>query len=71
MACDTCGKVGTDFNDLREIYQTSEVKSICPDCEKVINKQLGKLQAAASNIQINLLKRFINMLRAKATGETK
>ena len=72
MACDACGKTGTSLSDLRSIYQTDEVKVVCPDCEKIINKQLGKLQTATSNIQISLLKRFVNMLHSKSKqGDTK
>ena len=67
MACDACGKTGTSLSDLRSIYMTSEVKAVCPDCEKIINKQLGKLQTATSNIQISLLKRFVNVLHSKWT----
>jgi len=70
MACDICGAKGTRLNDLRTIYQTDEVKVICNDCEKVVNNQLGKLQTVVFNIQTSWLKRFVNMLHAKATGET-
>lgn len=69
MACDICGKTGVYLNDLLGIYQTDEVKSICSDCEKVVNVQLRKIQKMTLKMHIHLLKRFILELRAPTKCE--
>jgi len=66
MACDICGKTGTSLSDLRSAYATSDIKSICPDCEKVVNRQLSKIQTVTSRMVIDLLKRFICGMRKPA-----
>jgi hypothetical protein len=67
MACDICGKTGTPLSDLREIYQTDDIKSICHDCEKVVNKQLGSIQSMTGRLQRVLLKRFIGERKERIT----
>lgn len=59
MACDTCGKTGEPLVDLLSTYQTRDVKSICYECEKVVNAQHGRLLSMVLNIKTALLKRFI------------
>lgn len=68
MACDICGKTGTSLNDLRPVYASPDIKSICPGCEKVVNRQLSKIQTVTSNMVIDLLKRFICGQRERATA---
>lgn len=63
MACDICGKVGTTLTPLRDIYQTDDIKDICPDCEKIVNAQLNKIQASHGQAQRSLLKRFMTILK--------
>jgi hypothetical protein len=65
MACDICGKTGTPLSDLREIYQTDEIKVMCPDCEKVVNKQLRSIQDMTGRMQRALLKLFMGERKAK------
>jgi len=67
MACDICGKTGTSLSDLREIYQTDDIKSICPDCEKVVNKQLNSIQSVTGRLQCVLLKRFMGERKERIT----
>lgn len=67
MACDICGKIGTPLNDLREIYQTDVIKSICPDCEKVVNKQLDSIQSMTGRMSCALLKRFMSERKERIT----
>lgn len=66
MACDICGKRGTSLAELRSVYQTDEIKAVCPDCEKVINGKLSALQKWASTAVRQLLKLFIRERAAQA-----
>lgn len=59
MACDVCGKKGTTLNDLLKQYSTNDIKAVCPDCERVINKQHSELTDAVFKIRAEWLKRFI------------
>jgi hypothetical protein len=59
MACDLCGKRGTHLAPLLSIYKTDDVQEICPECEKVVNKQLSKIQSMTTKIIITLMKRFL------------
>lgn len=68
MACDICGKTGTPLGELINLYQTDDIKAICPDCEKVVNKQLRSIQAMTVRIQKALLRRF--MAERKTKKET-
>lgn len=63
MACDICGNNKESLADLRAIYQTDKVKQVCPACEKVLNKELSKLQSVVSNIQRGWFKNFITQLK--------
>ena len=67
MACDICGKTGTPLSDLRGIYQTDDIKAICPDCEKVVNKQLDSIQSMTGRLQRALLKRFMGERKERIT----
>ena len=67
MACDICGKTGTPLSDLREIYQTDDIKAICHDCEKVVNKQLNSIQSMTGRLQRALLKRFMGERKERIT----
>lgn len=68
MACDICGQTGKPLTSLRDSYQTAEVKDICYDCEKIVNRQHSKLLSMVLNILADLLKRFITEKRAKAVS---
>ncbi len=59
MACDVCGKTGTDLVDLLSTYQTADIKSICPSCEKIVNRKHGKLLSMVLNIKAELMKNFM------------
>ena len=67
MACDICGKTGTSLSDLREIYQTDDIKSICPDSETGVNKQLNSLQTMTGRLQCVLPKRFMGERKERIT----
>ena len=68
MACDICGKRGTVLADLRQIYQTDDIKSICPECETAVNGKLSALQKWTSTLIRRLLKLF---MRERATQAAK
>lgn len=59
MACDICGKTGTNLVDLLPAYQTDDIKDICPSCEKIVNRKHGKLLSMVLNIKAELLKNFM------------
>lgn len=63
MACDICGKTGTALADLLQTYQTTDIKSICPECERVVNAKSGKLLDFVLNMKTKLLKRFMAELK--------
>jgi hypothetical protein len=66
MACDICGKVGTSLTPLHDIYQTDDIKDICPDCEAIVNIQLNKIRDSHTQAQQSLLKRFMEILKGKS-----
>lgn len=59
MACDICGKNGTQLVDLLGQYQTDDIKAICPECESIVNKKNSSLLSMVLNIKQVLLKRFL------------
>ena len=59
MACDICGNNSKPLTDLREIYQTSEIKQICTDCEKVVNKKNSELLTFVLKLRSSWLKKFM------------
>jgi hypothetical protein len=63
MACDLCGKKGVALIDLREQYKTEDVAAICPDCERIINKQLRKVQDFAFNLIPKLMRQYLKAYR--------
>ena len=65
MACDICKNNTKSLVDLREIYQSEEVRQVCPDCEKVLNVELSKIQVAAGKIQRGWFKNRIKQLLGK------
>ena len=69
MACDICGETGTELSPLLDSYQTKEIKAVCPDCLKVINKELWKIKELTNNIRESLFKRFMGAMRLRKTRE--
>lgn len=63
MACDICGNNKDCLVPLRDIYMTDNVRQICPACEKVLDKELSKIQSAVSKIQIGWFKNFISQFK--------
>ena len=59
MACDICGNNSKRLTDLREIYQTSEIKQICTDCETVVNKKNSELLTFVLKLRSSWLKKFM------------
>ena len=68
MACDICGNNSKPLENLRDIYQTDTIKQFCPDCEKVVSKELSKIQSAAGAIQRGWMKNMIQQLRLRKLG---
>ena len=67
ITCDICNEHPSAIVDLKQQYQTEDIKQICPSCEKVINKQLGKMHQLAAEMNQSLIKRFM----AVSKGESK
>lgn len=66
MACDICNKKGTTLTNLRDCYQTEEIKSICPECESVVNKQQEKIMSVTWKINMQWMKEFMtNLVKEK------
>lgn len=59
MACDLCGKASHELQPVADIYRTSEVQSICPDCEKAANKQIFKIRHSTNALAQNLIKEWM------------
>ena len=59
MACDICGNNSKPLTDLREIYQTREIKQICTDCETVVNKKNSELLTFVLKLRSSWLKKFM------------
>lgn len=68
MACDICGKTGTSLNNLRDCFQTKDIKSICRDCENIVNPTRDKIWMMANQMHMTLLQRFITEMKLKFTG---
>lgn len=66
MACDICGKTGTSLIDLLSIYETPEIKQICPKCESDVNTHLGKLKRMTNKMNRSWLKRFMLIRKEKS-----
>jgi hypothetical protein len=64
MACDICGKTGTQLYTLLSSYQTEDIKAVCPDCDRVLTRKKGKVMSMLANMQQTLLKRFMQETRA-------
>lgn len=64
MACDICGKTGTSLADLLDSYKTTDIQSICPECEKAVNAHQRKLQNWTTTLLTRLLKRFMQVRRS-------
>lgn len=62
--CDICGDRSTHLNPLRDIYKTADIQDVCPSCERVVDKQLSKIQASHGQAQRTLLKRFMAIMRS-------
>jgi hypothetical protein len=59
MACDICGAKVEYTEALRDTYQTDEIKSLCPDCMQVAEKELRKLETWLHRVKRELLKRVL------------
>lgn len=59
MACDICGKRGTALADLLDGYKTADIKAICPECERIVNKQVWKIRDVQDGFLKTLVKRFM------------
>lgn len=68
--CDLCGKETESFMDLtelREQYQTSNVKDVCESCRKELNDYLCKIDTLISKttrqIKMNYWQKVIDNLK--------
>jgi protein-arginine kinase activator protein McsA len=65
MACDICGRTGISLEDVQTFYQTNDIKQICSNCAKDINKHLGKIRTMNIKITEHWLKRFMTSMKTK------
>lgn len=65
MACDICDKTGCHLEDVREIYRTREIRQVCDDCRRMINKQLDKIRYGLLAPLGPMLKAYMRNQRAK------
>lgn len=59
MACDVCGVKVDSLEPLRDCYQTDDIKSVCPECRRIADKELGKLNTWLYRVRRELLKRVL------------
>jgi len=59
MSCDICGENKLPVTTLREIYQTDEIKQVCPKCETEVNDHLWKLKNCDSTWIQRMLKKWM------------
>jgi hypothetical protein len=64
MACDICGKKGTTLSDLLDAYKTDDIKSICPACEKIVNRKSSSLLTFVLKMRTDLLRRFMQQMKS-------
>lgn len=67
MSCDICGKNDKPLVDLFDQYQTTDIKQICPECERIVNQKKSKLLTFVLRMHNDLLKRFMGERRAQFT----
>jgi protein-arginine kinase activator protein McsA len=63
MSCDTCGKATTGLTELVAHYQTENIKMVCDDCLRVLNKQHSDIMSATSKIGKSWMRSFIENFR--------
>lgn len=59
MACDVCGAKVEYTEPLRDCYQTDNIKALCPECMRVADKELDKLNTWLYRVRQSLLKRVL------------
>lgn len=64
--CDICLKETDNLVDLLDCYKTSQIKQLCTDCEKVVNKHKSELQTVTSRMLTDWLKRFMTNKREQS-----
>jgi hypothetical protein len=69
MACDICGKATTDLEALLERYQAPDIKMICPDCLKTVNKQHSDLLTVVLKMRDGWLNEWIRNMKLRLTGK--
>lgn len=63
--CDICGERTEYLAELLTSYQTTDIREVCRECEKVLNEHKSKLQTVTARILTDWLKRFIAERRAQ------
>ena len=65
MACDICGKATTNLKALLERYQSADIKMICPECLKTVNKQHSDLLVVVLKIRDGWLNEWIRNMKKR------
>ena len=63
--CDVCGRDDDYVHDVREMYQTEEIKVVCDKCKKIMDKRLDQIRSLLADVRCEWFKRFLIGLRAK------
>lgn len=67
--CDLCGAENTYLADLRDSYQTEDMKHVCSDCDNMLNKKSRKISSITLDIKRSAMKRFMANMRTKLRGK--
>lgn len=59
MACDVCGARVENTEPLRDCYQTDDIKAVCPECLRIADKELDRLNTWLYRVRRELLKRAL------------
>lgn len=59
MSCDICGAKVESTAPLRDCYQTDDIKSLCPTCMQIADKELTKLNTWVYKVRNALLKNIL------------
>lgn len=63
--CDICGKEDMWIEPLVCEYTTEEVKGVCGECMRTLNKHLDDIRRLQRKILFTWMKRFIEALKDK------
>ena len=67
MACDMCGKTGTNLEQLNDKYKTDDIQSVCSKCSTLLNDHLYKLRKVlAGTVKLMIIEWMKNFKKNKS-----